>query len=137
LATSPNPDDFTAAYTDPGTYYVILTATNGTCISTDTIQIIALPHPPPYVKIPNVVTPNNDGDNDTYFFTMEHVESLELTIVNRWGDVMFEESGTNPAWDGTTKSGADAVEGTYYYKYKLKGINGDVLEGHGFLELLR
>ena len=137
VSTSPNPDDQVMTYSEPGTYYVILTATNGMCISQDTVVIIALPHPPPIVKIPNVFTPNNDGDNDIYFFEMEHVESLDLTILNRWGNVMFEESGANPVWDGKSKSGADAVEGTYYYKYKLTGINGDVLEGHGFLELLR
>ena len=116
---------------------VILTATNGICSDQDTLLIIALPKPPPVVHIPNVFTPNNDGDNDLYFFTMENVESLDLLIVNRWGNVMFEGSGINPAWDGKLNSGSEAVEGTYFYKYTLTGINGDVLQGHGFVELLR
>ncbi len=50
---------------------------------------------------------------------------------------MFEQSGLNPAWDGKAPSGSEAVEETYFYKYTLTGINGDVLEGHGFLNLIR
>lgn len=124
-------------YTSAGTYNVILTATNGICESQDTVQIIVLPLPPPEVIVPNVLTPNNDDNNDVFYLTVQYVESIELAIYNRWGNAMFEGSGVNPTWDGNTKSGQPADEGTYFCTYKVIGINGDVLEGHGFLHLIR
>ena len=40
-------------------------------------------------------------------------------------------------WDGATKSGSEATEGVYFYKYNAIGINGQELSGHGFLTLVR
>jgi hypothetical protein len=59
-----------------------------------------------------------------------------LTILNRWGIPVFDETSLNPVWDGKI-NGANADEGVYFYKYVVTGINGDKLEGHGFLQLLR
>ena len=50
---------------------------------------------------------------------------------------MYFGSGINPAWDGKTKNGALAEEGTYFYKYTVTPISGAPLEGSGFLQLKR
>lgn len=93
--------------------------------------------PEPTVEAPNVFTPNNDGDNDLYLLNVTNSENIELTIVNRWGNVMYESSGPNPAWDGNV-NGNKADEGTYFYKYFVTGIGGHFTkEGHGFLHLIR
>lgn len=94
-------------------------------------------YPIPTVVAPNVFTPNGDQSNDFYELDVMHAESVNLIIVNRWGNVMYEATGTNPKWDGTDLSGAEANEGTYFYKYLVTGSEGDIIEGHGFLELMR
>lgn len=99
---------------------------NGSCL-----------YPAPTVYAPNVFTPNNDGDNDLYFLTTTNATNIELTIINRWGNVVFEKSGVNPAWDGKTQNGALADDGVYFYKYKVDGLQDQYLEGHGFLQLIR
>lgn len=90
----------------------------------------------PFIFIPNVFTPNSDGANDFFELDTELVSELELVILNRWGNVMFEESGIDPKWDGKFL-GKDCTEGTYFFKYHVIGIDGSEYTGHGFLMLER
>lgn len=100
-------------------------------------------YPLPEVIAPNIFTPNADDQNDIFFFTTINTVLLEVTITNRWGNLMYEQAidlTTQPqetGWDGKAPSGTDAQEGTYFYKYKATGINGDITEGQGFLQLER
>ena len=100
-------------------------------------------YPEPEVIAPNVFTPNNDGSNSFFILDTKNVVQLELAILNRWGNVMYSADeditilGSFVGWNGKTATGADAEEGTYFYKYVATGINGLQTEGHGFLELIR
>jgi gliding motility-associated-like protein len=93
-------------------------------------------YPNPSVYVPNVFSPNGDGSNDVFFLTTQNATNVELTILNRWGLVMFKESGLNPEWNGKFND-SDAQDGTYFYSYIVSGVQGDTLEGHGFLQLVR
>jgi gliding motility-associated-like protein len=93
--------------------------------------------PTPTVEAPNVFSPNNDGANDYFHLITENALDIQLTITNRWGNVMFEGSGLNPEWNGKTDNGNEASEGVYFYKYVLTGYQNAVLEGHGFFHLVR
>jgi gliding motility-associated-like protein len=88
------------------------------------------------VEAPNVFSPNGDLQNDLYFLTTTNSVSIDLSIINRWGNVVFEGSGINPAWNGKMKSGADAPDGVYFYKYTVYGLQNQFIEGHGFLHLV-
>jgi gliding motility-associated-like protein len=95
------------------------------------------PVPPlPTVEAPNVFTPNEDGNNDVFTLTTTNSESVELTILNRWGNVVYDTKSVSPAWDGKV-NGTLAAEGVYFYKYTVTGVGGDKLEGHGFLQLIK
>ncbi|NBW30483.1 MAG: PKD domain-containing protein [Flavobacteriales bacterium] len=95
-------------------------------------------YPFPEVFAPNVFTPNSDAENPTYFLSGKNLVSLELTILNRWGAVVFSKSSSdlinnNPAWDGKI-NGDLATDGIYFYIYKATGITNQVVEGHGFMD---
>ena len=80
--------------------------------------------------IPNVFTPNNDGANDSYFVTSKGITEYNITILNRWGDVVFESNDITKQWDGTT-GGNLCTEGTYFYFIKAKSASKDFLkQGH-------
>ena len=81
--------------------------------------------------IPNVFTPNNDGNNDVFYFNTEQLKPISLTIINRWGLKIFE-STVNYSWDGRTTSGELCNSGTYYYI-----IQTETETYKGFLELIR
>lgn len=85
--------------------------------------------------IPNVFSPNGDGENDYFYITATGLDDYELMILNRWGNVVFESSNPNEGWDGTF-NGTPCTEGVYFYKLKGKQKNKEINE-HGFLTLVR
>jgi gliding motility-associated-like protein len=110
-------------------YNPLATVDDGTCIV-----------PEPIVIAPNVFSPNADNNNELFFLNTKNVTTLQLTILNRWGNVVFEKSSVNlvndnPAWDGKI-DGAMATEGIYFYTYLATGLNGQEVTGHGFLHLV-
>lgn len=94
-------------------------------------------YPEPIVDAPNVFSPNGDGSNELFFLTTQFSTSIDLTILNRWGNVVYESSGPNPAWNGKLENGNAASDGVYFYKYVVYGMTETKLEGHGFFHLVR
>lgn len=65
--------------------------------------------------IPNVLTPNGDGYNDTWFIkNVELFPRNSVKIINRWGDVVYQNRNYRNNWDGNY-GGAPLPAGTYYY----------------------
>lgn len=89
------------------------------------------------IVIPNVFTPNGDGVNDQ--FTIKSTctpESYHLTILNRWGQLVYQSNDIAFPWTGHTPSGAPVSEGVYFYT--LEGTFGTRnISESGFLQLQR
>ncbi len=72
----------------------------------------------PVYKLPNAFSPNSDGRNDL-FFPIERassVESVNMTIVNRYGRLIYETNDPDINWNGKVRnSSADCSEGVYFY----------------------
>ncbi|AHM61554.1 hypothetical protein D770_16500 [Flammeovirgaceae bacterium 311] len=67
------------------------------------------------LMIPNVFTPNGDEFNATFAIKkLEMYPDNELTIYNRWGQVVFKKQGYNNDWDGS-----GATPGVYFYSLTL------------------
>jgi gliding motility-associated-like protein len=124
-------------YDEPGTYFMVLTASNGTCTDYDTVQIIVIEYPDPIIEVPNVFTPNNDGSNEFFFINTEYTKSIQYIIVNRWGNLIFEDEGVNPLWNGNTANEKPVDEGVYFVKYVVIGLNNETYSGHGSVTLIR
>jgi gliding motility-associated-like protein len=74
-------------------------------------------------------------------FPYRYVESVEMKIFNRWGNLVFETTNPDIMWNGKNqKGGAMSSDGVYFYvctineKY-LEGIRSRLLKG--FVHLLR
>ena len=87
-------------------------------------------------SMPNIFTPNGDNINEFFDVDSKNAKNIQLTIFNRWGEIMYTDSGLNPAWDGSDK-GMPAVDGTYFYKVTVYGMQNEIEEGQGFLHLTR
>lgn len=75
--------------------------------------------------IPNVFTPNGDGNNDVWICFSS--KESELDILNRWGEVVYHGKGYNFSWDGE-----DLADGVYYYKLQFENNLKT-----GFIHLIR
>lgn len=120
--------------TDPGTYCATLIVVNSDgCADTASTCILVGES---YYSVPNVFTPNNDGSNDAFIITNEGMQSLHCEIYDRWGCKIFEWDGTTGNWNGQTKNGNPAVDGTYYYVAELIDFKGESISLSGFVQLI-
>jgi len=76
------------------------------------------------IFIPNVFTPNGDGENDIFDLKVagELNNCSDLKIYNRWGQIIFISTGGNTKWDGYTNVGKAVPEGTYFFVVEINGI---------------
>ena len=122
-------------YTDIGTYTVTLIVSDGICSDTATVVIDA--YGESAIIIPNVFTPNGDGNNDLFRVDGVNLKHVEGEIYNRWGQKMFSWDNVNGTWDGKTLAGVDAADGTYFYIIRAEGFDGKEYFKKGTLTLIR
>lgn len=98
----------------------------------------------PNYELPNAFTPNGDGANDTYtpFPGWRFVQSVDMQIFNRWGNLVFETNDPNINWQGTNENGKELAEGTYFFVCKVyeNRVSGVALRPgvlSGYIELVR
>ena len=93
--------------------------------------------PGPKVYIPNAFSPNGDGVNDYFSVYGTTLQSVGMTIFDRWGERVFD-SGTNQwaSWDGTYK-GVLESPGVYVYYVRLVYLDGSQETKEGSLTLIR
>ncbi|MEO9256741.1 MAG: gliding motility-associated C-terminal domain-containing protein, partial [Crocinitomicaceae bacterium] len=127
------------AYSTIGEYAIVLTANNLGCLDTAMVIVTVLPYGPLEYNLPNVITPNGDGSNDIFHLRLRNAFALNLQIFNRWGNLMktITNIEDDKGWNGQTEGGANADEGTYFYIYHITDMNGEMIDGHGFVQLIR
>ncbi len=121
-------------YFQAGTYLVTLIATNTygcrDTISRDVYVIEKL-------VVPNVFTPNGDGQNDVFHIEAGSMQTYDIQIFNRWGQLIFETNSPNIDWTGRSSSGELEADGTYYYVIKATDYDGKSFSLDGFVQLIR
>jgi len=65
--------------------------------------------------IPNVFTPNGDGINDVFRVIGSEDCLIEMSIYDRWGNLLYATQTAPFVWDGRIKGGELASEGAYVY----------------------
>lgn len=90
------------------------------------------------IYVPNCFNPNSANvDNKTFKPLICYgANNYNLTIYDRWGNKVFESSNVYKGWDGTTKSGKKAKEGTYVYYIIYTDPEGEIQELSGNVTLL-
>jgi len=112
----------------PGSYSVSLIIENEEgCIDTLSTSIII--ESDGKITLPNIFTPNGDGDNDRFVPFEAYPGRWTLTIFDRWGSTVFETTNLSQGW-----SGVDASEGTYYWVLQPRdGQEGESRAGYVML----
>lgn len=76
--------------------------------------------PCPDVEMPNVFTPNGDGQNDLFLpLRWSDILGGTISIYNRWGQLVYQSDAmtfSEKGWDGTDQFNRQpCAEGTYFY----------------------
>ncbi len=112
-------------------------AQNGECVS-EPVTFIIETSLTCDLEVPNVFSPNEDFLNDGFMLiSSEGIESIEVTIVNRWSNPIISFNDPKFIWDGKDRFGNEVHEGTYFYAIKAITSSGASLEKQGFVELVR
>ncbi len=73
------------------------------------------------MKIPNGITPNGDTKNDLWIINKPATcDSIDIVIMNRWGNKVYENKNYINTWGGTNQSGTLLPQGTYFAIITLK-----------------
>lgn len=86
--------------------------------------------------LPNIFSPNNDGNNDLFLVRGHSIKTMNLIIYNRWGQKVFESSSQDSGWDGTF-NGQDVNSGVFVYYLTLENYSGEHIEQKGNITLVR
>lgn len=119
-------------YETIGTYTVILIVSDDqNCVDT-AITILEIKDFTTYY-VPNVITPNDDGQNDFFHIFANNIElnNFEMRIFNRWGNQIFFTTNPNIGWDGKY-NGKLVPQGVYYYIINFtdsQNYNKHILQG--------
>ncbi|SIT88650.1 ice-binding family protein [Pontibacter indicus] len=112
---------------------ITVVADNGECKS-DPVSMVSDPGlREANLIVPNVFTPNNDGENDTWMIgNLANYPDNEVVVVNRWGNEVYKSKAYQNNWNGDK-----LAEGTYYYLIRLTLCDGSEKTYKGYVMIVR
>jgi gliding motility-associated-like protein len=85
---------------------------------------------------PTAFTPNGDNLNDLFNVFGQYIVNFEMSIFNRWGELVFNSTALEQGWDGTFRSNP-MPEGTYTFVAEITDRAGRSFKKSGSVLLLR
>lgn len=123
------------------TEFIIAVIDDFGCVNQDTILIEVFDLcDGSSIFLPNVFTPNNDGQNDVFkATTMQNLDTeiKHFRIFDRWGKMIFETTNIDEAWTGYNSKGNYMNNGVYVYVLDVICSDGSDLQLKGNVTLLR
>ncbi len=91
------------------------------------------------ILFPNAFTPNVDGHNDFFKPVLLarcdfNMDSYDLKVFNRWGNLVFTSDNPEIGWDGNYHSRSKAAPYLWTVEYTIKG---EVIKKNGIVNLIR
>ena len=88
--------------------------------------------------VPNAFSPNQDGNNEHFTAYGIGIENFEMSVFNRWGDIVFHTNSLTPGWNGLNmKDNTECKQDVYIYLIKITDLNGEKHEVSGRVTLVR
>jgi len=100
-------------YQDTGTYWVTLIVANELAC-TDTVTNPVKAFPPFTMFIPNAFTPDGDGINDLFYGKGEGYVTYEMSIFNRWGELIFYTDEIEKPWGMGGRDALSRIQNDVY-----------------------
>ncbi|MFO8068191.1 MAG: PKD domain-containing protein [Bacteroidales bacterium] len=137
-------------YDEPGLYDIMLavsTDTDPQCHDTLILENAVRVDELCQIVFPNAFTPSITGSsggyydpanitNEVFFPLYQGIQDYELTIFNRWGELIFRSTDPLIGWDGYHR-GSLAPQGVYVWKFNGLCTNGNSITKSGTVTLIR
>ena len=85
--------------------------------------------------LPNIFTPNGDGNNDNLKLEIENVTEFVIVILDAKSNVVFKSEDADFKWDGTNLSGDKLPAGNYIYYVTAKDLEGKAVTKYSSLTI--
>ena len=118
---------------ESGTYSVI--ASNQCGSTADTVSVV-FEECNYYIFIPNTFTPDADGTNDVWKVEAFNLDSYEIQLYDRWGNIVFTSTDPEEVWTGAVNGGDYyARNGVYNYiiRYTAENLDAQIMKGYVLL----
>ncbi|XOV91442.1 MAG: PKD domain-containing protein [Bacteroidota bacterium] len=125
---------------DTGAYFVEAREINPPfCLQTDSVYLMVSSECLLTIFAPNAFSPNGNAMNEEFYvFPNDFVETFEIYIYNRWGQLIFRSEDKDFRWDGYFGDSL-SPPGTYAYimKFTSSLAPGEEQEQYGSITLIR
>ena len=122
--------------TTAGSFTAIVTNTYGCASDPSTAMVVEVPCEIG-ISLPDIFTPNGDGSNDKIKPIVPGIHKFSFfRVYNRWGNLVFESTDPDAAWDGSYKGEMQAQDS---YSYVIEGYNfrSELIRKQGTITLVR
>jgi gliding motility-associated-like protein len=85
--------------------------------------------------LPNIFTPNGDGNNDYLKLEIENVTEFVIVILDAKSNVVFKSEDADFKWDGTNLNGDKLPTGNYIYYVTAKDSEGKAVTKYSSLTI--
>jgi gliding motility-associated-like protein len=89
------------------------------------------------LNLPNVFTPNRDGQNDYFFIESKGLVDFQITIMNTRQEVVFQSNDPSFKWNGLLRDGTFAPNGNYVYIVIASDKAGNTINKYQRLSISR
>jgi gliding motility-associated-like protein len=101
----------------------------------DTVPVII-----PDLFVPLAFTPDGNGVNDVFLPISTDIvaNDYEMSVFDRWGQIVFHSKDPNEGWDGKGKNGKDLPTGTYVWRISFRPVyTSDKTDRFGTITLMK
>ena len=114
-------------------YSVIISDANGCSVTEDVIISVEDNFE---IFVPDIFSPNNDGQNDILFVRGTGIKELNFVVYDRLGKKVFESNDITKGWDGTYK-GSPLNCAVFVYYLSATMHNDKKIKTKGDITLIR
>ncbi|MCE7062581.1 gliding motility-associated C-terminal domain-containing protein [Dyadobacter sp. CY343] len=90
----------------------------------------------PIVLVPDAFTPNGDTHNERFEVKAYFISEFQMSVFDRWGEVVYHSQNLAETWDGKVASG-NAAGGYYIYQIEAVDTFGRKFSKKGSFLLIR
>jgi gliding motility-associated-like protein len=130
-----DPEDGSITLSSKGQYTITRICTSASGCEDRYTRIITAEGQQAELYVPNSFSPNGDGLNELFLPKGYGIEYVEVSIFNRWGEVVFQTIGLESGWDGTHLN-RKVANGVYTYHIKGRDTNGSKFTRMGRVTLI-